>query len=230
MVFAGSLCSCAVVLFWASIEDLLGGFTSAVDVYFCLFFFSFCIATSHHPAVGGQAIVLRVRVCCGRKFDIVLHCSLLGADRKMFMLRRHFVLVPCSSFGSRSSSIGHLRQYCPLDVVSRLSTDCQGAGAVSPAAAVPLGPLLWVAGYHLFSFALASLKVGTITVYTCALRGAPRQARLLTLCHSGGRVTLFDAISAPGRWTENPDIVCLLPFCSALYLTFAVDAHIFAPF
>ena len=29
------------------------------------------IATSHHPAVGGQAIVQRVRNCSGRKFDIV---------------------------------------------------------------------------------------------------------------------------------------------------------------
>ena len=62
------------------------------------------------------------------------------------------------------------------------------------------------------------------------IAGGAAASALTDLCHSGGRVTLFDAMSAPGRWTGNPDIVCLLPFCSALYLTFAVDAHIFAPF
>ena len=35
VVFAGSLCSCAVDLFWAFLVDLLGGSTSVVDVY-CL--------------------------------------------------------------------------------------------------------------------------------------------------------------------------------------------------
>ena len=93
VVFAGSLCSCAVDLFSAFIVDLLRGSTSVADVY-CL--------------------------CCGGTL----------------------YWFSCSSSRSRSSSIGHLRQYCPLDVVSRLSTDCQGAGAVSPAVAVPLGPLL----------------------------------------------------------------------------------------
>ena len=81
-------------------------------------------------------------ICSRHLLKICLVVSTSVADVYCLCCGGTLYWFSCSSSRSRSSSIGHLRQYCPLDVVSRLSTDCQGAGAVSPAAALLLGPVL----------------------------------------------------------------------------------------